>query len=75
MMIAKSKFKGRVIWFNPKPGYGFIERDGEDDLFVHWSDIKSDGFKTLKKDQIVVFLIGENNRNEPKAIEVEVIDE
>ena len=33
------KYTGTVIWFNPKPGYGFITRTGEEDLFVHFSDI------------------------------------
>jgi len=66
------KYTGTVIWFNPKPGYGFITRTGEEDLFVHFSDINCEGFKTLKKGQIVSFGIGTNNKGQPKAIEVEV---
>lgn len=50
------KFRGRVKWFNPKKGYGFITReDGSKDVFVHWSDIKSEGFKTLMEGEEVEF--------------------
>ena len=66
------KFKGMVIWFDPKAGYGFIARDGQKDLFVHFSDIVCEGYKTLKKGQRVTYSIGKNNSGEPKAIEVTV---
>jgi cold shock protein len=46
---------GRVKWFNESKGYGFIERDGEDDVFVHYSVIEGEGFKTLKEGQVVEF--------------------
>ena len=46
---------GKVKWFNESKGYGFIERDGLDDVFVHYSAIEGDGFKTLKEGQIVEF--------------------
>ena len=39
---------GKVKWFNTSKGYGFIQREGAKDLFVHFSGIKSDGFKTLE---------------------------
>lgn len=68
-----SKYTGTVIWFDPKSGYGFIARDGEKDLFVHFSDIVCNGFKTLKKGQLVEFGLGTNNRGEPKATEVIVL--
>lgn len=71
--------KGTVIWFDPKPGYGFIEWDGQaeedEDMFVHFSDINLEGFKTLKKGQRVSFGLGENNKGEPKAIDVTILDE
>ena len=71
--------KGTVIWFDPKPGYGFIEWDGqeetEEDMFVHFSDINLEGFKTLKKGQRVSFGVGKNNKGEPKAIDVTILDE
>ena len=67
-------FEGTVIWFDNKSGYGFIgwERNNnqEKDLFVHFSDLVCDGFKTVKKGQKVLFGIGQNNRGQPKAINV-----
>ena len=45
---------GTVKWFNDNKGYGFIESDGKD-LFVHFSEIQGDGFKTLKEGQTVEF--------------------
>ena len=49
--------KGRVKWFNNDKGYGFIERDDVvcDDIFVHYSQIDYDGYKTLKEGDIVEF--------------------
>ncbi len=48
--------RGKVKWFNDSKGYGFIERpDGEDDVFVHFSAIQMDGFKTLSEGQEVEF--------------------
>lgn len=46
---------GRVKWFNESKGYGFIERDGQADVFVHYSAIEGEGFKTLKEGQLVEF--------------------
>jgi len=67
-----NKLDGKVVWFDPRAGYGFIEREGQDDLFVHFSDIVCEGFKTLKKGQIVSFALGENNKGQPKAVDVVV---
>lgn len=47
--------QGVVKWFNSEKGFGFIEVEGEDDVFVHWSKIKSDGYKTLDDGQAVEF--------------------
>ncbi|MBI4716065.1 MAG: cold-shock protein [Nitrospirae bacterium] len=47
--------RGRVKWFNDKKGYGFIEQDGGQDVFVHFSAIQGDGFKTLTEGQEVEF--------------------
>ena len=52
------KYIGKVVWFDAKLGYGFISRTNDSDLFVHWSDVESEGFKTLKKGQEVSFSIG-----------------
>ena len=47
--------KGRVKWFNERRGYGFIEQADGDDLFVHYSAIQTEGFKTLEEGQEVEF--------------------
>ena len=46
---------GKVKWFNESKGYGFIESDGGQDLFVHFSEIQGEGFKTLHEGQSVEF--------------------
>jgi len=47
--------RGTVKWFNEKKGFGFIQQEGGVDVFVHFSAIKGDGFKTLAEGQIVEF--------------------
>lgn len=72
----KDWFDGIVIFFNSRLGYGFVswEIEGEiqPDLFIHFSDIACDGFKTLYKNQKVRFQIGLNNRSQNKAVNVQV---
>ncbi|WP_440602930.1 cold shock domain-containing protein [Bacillus sp. GB_SG_008] len=54
--------QGKVKWFNAEKGFGFIERDGGDDVFVHFSAIQHDGYKTLEEGQKVEFDIVEGAR-------------
>ncbi|MFC7680851.1 cold shock domain-containing protein [Paenibacillus sp. GCM10028914] len=61
--------KGTVKWFNAEKGYGFISVDGGEDVFVHFSAIQGDGFKTLEEGQAVEFEITEGNRG-PQAANV-----
>lgn len=51
------KVQGTVKWFNTTKGYGFIQRDGEPDVFVHYSAISGDGFKNLEQGQAVEFQV------------------
>lgn len=58
--------KGTVKWFNAEKGYGFISVEGGEDVFVHFSAIQGDGFKTLEEGQAVEFEITDGNRG-PQA--------
>jgi CspA family cold shock protein len=51
------RVQGSVKWFNEKKGYGFIEREDGEDVFVHFSAISGDGFRTLEEGQRVEFSI------------------
>jgi CspA family cold shock protein len=62
-------FEGKVKWFNETKGYGFIQQDGGPDIFVHYSAIKADGFRTLTEGDKVSFEIVEGERG-PKAANV-----
>jgi cold shock protein len=61
--------QGKVKWFNPEKGYGFIEVEEGKDVFVHYSEIQDEGFKTLEEGQEVEFEIVEGNRG-PQAASV-----
>lgn len=62
--------QGTVKWFNSEKGYGFIEREDGDDVFVHYSAINVEGFKTLDDGQDVEFEIVEGQRG-PQAANVD----
>ncbi len=64
--------EGKVKWFNEQKGYGFISRDDGDDVFVHYSEIVSSGFKTLVEDQEVSFELKEGPKG-LQATNVQVI--
>lgn len=61
--------QGIVKWFNAEKGYGFIQRENGDDVFVHFSAIQAEGFKTLEEGQKVEFEIVEGARG-PQAANV-----
>ncbi len=61
--------EGRVKWFNEAKGYGFIERDGGSDLFVHFSAIEGSGFKSLSEGDRVSF-VEEKGTKGPQAAQV-----
>ena len=61
--------KGKVKWFNDSKGYGFISQNAGDDLFVHFSAIKDEGFRTLAEGDVVEFEVTETDRG-PQAANV-----
>ena len=63
---------GRVKWFNAEKGFGFIERDGGNDVFVHFSAITMDGFKTLEEGSEVQFDVVEGAKG-PQAANVQKV--
>ncbi|WOV89057.1 cold shock domain-containing protein [Sporosarcina oncorhynchi] len=62
-------YQGKVKWFSNEKGYGFIETENGEDVFVHYTGIMSEGFKTLDEGQAVSFEIIEGNRG-PQAANV-----
>lgn len=61
--------QGKVKWFNETKGYGFIEREDGNDVFVHFRAISGDGFKTLAEEQAVEFEV-EDGQKGPQAVNV-----
>ena len=54
--------KGKVKWFNGKKGYGFISSDSGEEVFVHFSEIKQDGYKTLEEGDTVEFEVEKGDK-------------
>jgi CspA family cold shock protein len=63
--------RGKVKWFSSEKGYGFIQRDNGGDVFVHFSAIQTEGFKTLNEGQEVEFEVVDGDRG-PQAANVHV---
>ncbi len=64
---------GTVKWFNNQKGYGFITREGGDDVFVHYSSIRGDGYRTLEEGMKVEFSVKENDKG-LQAYDVVVVE-
>jgi CspA family cold shock protein len=67
------RITGTVKWFNRIKGYGFIAREGGDDVFVHYSAIKADGFRNLEEGEQVEFSV-EDSPKGPHAVDVVKLD-
>jgi len=63
---------GTVKWFNDDKGFGFIERESGEDVFVHFSSIRGEGYKSLNDGQKVEFTVGQGQKG-PQALDVTVV--
>ena len=68
------KLRGKVAWFNSAKGYGFLSHEGGPDVFVHFSSIQSEGYKSLNEGDDVVFSIVQGDKG-PQADGVERLDQ
>ncbi len=64
-----AQFQGSVRWFNNAKGYGFLGRDGGPDVFVHYSAIQTDGYKSLKEGELVEYDVVQGDKG-PQADQV-----
>ena len=67
------RVQGTVKWFNDGKGYGFIEREDGDDVFVHYNSLQGEGFKSLQEGQRVEFTLEQGEKG-PQAVDVAVIE-
>jgi CspA family cold shock protein len=65
-----AQFQGEVKWFNNAKGFGFLGLEGGNDVFVHYSAIEGDGYKTLKDGELVTFDIIQGTQGKPQADKV-----
>ena len=71
-MAEGERMKGRVKWFNDSKGYGFIEQENGQDVFVHYTSIEGEGHRSLKEGQEVLFEMAQGAKG-PQASNVTVI--
>lgn len=64
--------QGKVKWFSAEKGYGFIEVEGSRDVFVHFSAINAEGYRSLQEGQVVEFEVTEGNKG-PQAANVQLV--
>lgn len=67
------RLSGKVKWFDNKLGYGFIKQDSGEEIFVHYSKIRGDGYKSLKEGQNVEFEVIQSPEGRTQAGDVEVL--
>lgn len=65
--------KGTVKWFNNSKGYGFIEQENGSDVFVHYTSIQGQGYRSLREGQSVEFEVEQGDKG-PKAVNVTILD-
>ena len=66
-VLKMAQYAGAVKWFNNAKGYGFLGRDDGDDVFVHYSSIDAEGYKSLKEGEAVEFDIVQGDKGRPQA--------
>jgi CspA family cold shock protein len=71
-MAVSVRERGTVKWFNNDKGFGFIQREHGDDVFVHFRAIRSDGYRTLAEGQLVEFTVTQGQKG-PQAEDVTVV--
>ena len=71
-LILKFNMNGKVKWFDPKKGYGFIVAEDGKEIFVHYTGIVKEGFKALNEGQLVTYEIGSGDKGE-QAVNVQIL--
>ena len=72
IMLNSNVVKGTVKWFNETKGFGFIQQESGPDVFAHFSEIASSGFKTLLEGQMVEFSVAQGQKG-PNAVNIVAI--
>jgi len=68
-----AQYTGKVAWFNNAKGFGFLTREGGADVFVHFSAVQSEGYKSLKESDEVEFDVANGTTGKPQAENVRLI--